>query len=290
LLPITLGIVLLINISDKLNFYAPKPALMKSSKTLAPMVKQTTMNQLTIYIFSILLLLLGHQTWGQTIMNSKDSSCLTLKIFDVVGMNNLTDCNIIIANSNDTLFMKTGNTQNLYFKLDSCVSYTATVSKTGYETIITSWTYPDTPAYVEIDFFLPKVNLNKDEKKIAHINTSRLKEWNEENLGGFQKITPNKNDFFTARIRTISSGIETRYESYDETSEIHTIVMYTMSPYFGPTECERKAQAHFGFTYSASSHMNDREFRRKNKKAEKMLMKRNGKNWKEEYNKMLIDC
>jgi hypothetical protein len=36
--------------------------------------------------------------------------------------------------------------------------------------------------------------------------------------------------------------------------------------------------------------MNDREFRRKNKKAEKMLMKRNGKNWKEEYNKMLIDC
>ncbi|MBL7889905.1 MAG: hypothetical protein JNL24_10145 [Bacteroidia bacterium] len=248
------------------------------------------MTRLTSYTFLVLLLLLGHQTIGQTITHSKDSSCLTVKIFEVVGMTDLMDCNLIIANSHDTLIIKTGNIQNLYFKLDSGVSYTATVSKTGYETIITSWTYPDTSAYVEIEFFIPKVNLTKDEKKMAHVNTSRLKEWNEENRGGFQKITPNKNDFFTARIRTKSSGVETRYASYDETFETHAIVLYTMSPYFGPSECEKKAQAHFGFTCSASSHMNDREFRRKNKKAEKILLKRNGKNWKEEYNKMVIDC
>jgi|GEM_PF-1547649 len=254
----------------------------------APMVKQTTMTQLTIYITSILLLLFGHQTNGQTIKHSQDSSCLTVKIFDAVGMTDLTDCNLMIANSHDTLIIKTGSTQNLYFKLDSCASYTVTVSKPGYKTIITFWAYPNASAYVEIEFFMPKVNLTKDETKIAHVNTSKLKEWDEENRGGFQKVTPNKNDFFIARIR--SSGEETIYASYDETFVIQPILLYTMSPYFGPTECEKKAQAHFGFVYSGSSHMNDNQFRRKNEKSEKILLKRNGKNWKEKYNKMVIDC
>lgn len=73
-------------------------------------------------------------------------------------------------------------------------------------------------------------------------------------------------------------------------SKAQTIILYTMSPYFGPTECERKVQEHFGFIYSASSHLNNRQFRIKNKKSEKLLIKRNGVNWKEEYKKMVNAC
>ena len=51
-------------------------------------------------------------------------------------------------------------------------------------------------------------------------------------------------------------------------SKAQTIILYTMSPYFGPTECERKVQEHFGFIYSASSHLTNRQFRIKNKKSE----------------------
>jgi hypothetical protein len=132
--------------------------------------------------------------------------------------------------------------------------------------------------------------LREDVKKRMEFQAN-VRKWYEKNKSKLVWVTSNQ--FLTCDCsgRHPNGGhFETTYTSYDETFEIQTIVLYTMSPYFGPTECERKAQAHFGFTYSASSHMNDREFRRKNKKAEKMLMKRNGKNWKEEYNKMLIDC
>jgi uncharacterized C2H2 Zn-finger protein len=78
--------------------------------------------------------------------------------------------------------------------------------------------------------------------------------------------------------------------SQEMSDEKPSIVLYTMSPYFGPSACEMRCQIVFGFTYSASSHLNNRHFSRKNRRAEKELIKRNGKNWKDNYNKMVDEC
>lgn len=151
---------------------------------------------------------------AQTITHVKDSSRLTIKVIDVVDMTNLTGYSLTISNIYDTLSVKVDNIQNLYFDLDSCVSHTVTVSKKGYKTISATCKFPNNSAYVEIELFMPKENLTKDEKKQAHLNTSKLKEWNQDKRGGFEKVTPNKNEFFTARIRILSSGSEeTSYES-----------------------------------------------------------------------------
>ena len=161
-------------------------------------------------------MLLGQQSQGQTISQLKDSSRLTIKVIEVVDMTYLTDYTLTIANRYDTLIIKTSCVQNLYFDLDSCITHTVTASKSGYKTINTIWNYPNDSAYVEVEFFMPKENITNEEKKQAHVNTSKLPDWNMDKRGGFQKLTPEKKEFFTARIRIISTSQEwTSHESSD---------------------------------------------------------------------------
>ena len=68
------------------------------------------------------------------------------------------------------------------------------------------------------------------------------------------------------------------------------VTLYAMSPYFGPSGCEKVVQDKYGFTYSASSNLNDRQFNQKNKQARKELASIHGEAWYEEYLKEVKQC
>ena len=70
----------------------------------------------------------------------------------------------------------------------------------------------------------------------------------------------------------------------------NTIILYTKSPYFGPTDCEKTIQEKYGITYSASSNLTDRQFKKKNEQARKELALIHGEAWYEKYLNEVKEC
>lgn len=138
---------------------------------------------------------------------------IRISFTDVASRAPISQLTFIISHEGDTAIYHEIEGGTLDLKLDFAGAYQTTVIKAGYDTLQLAFENPKEPAEQLLEFYLPRTDLTKAEKKAAHEYSLKLPERADETSGGFKRIRVSKKEFCVVRYRAYQEGSShTSYE------------------------------------------------------------------------------
>lgn len=162
----------------------------------------------------IFILCLGFITAAQSNSSVDSVNQLRVDFIDVVSRKPLDNLYFILIANSDTSNIYVESPHNLNLDLKDVGNYSCQVIKNGYETLILEFQNTNEPTEHILEFYLPRKDLSKDEKKEAHRQSVNLPEPSDELSGGFQKVKVTKNEFIVLRYRAYLDGSSTKEHEF----------------------------------------------------------------------------
>ncbi len=149
-------------------------------------------------------------TAAQSNRSANSVNQLRVEFIDVITRKPLGDLHFTLIVNSDTSNIYVESPYNLNFDLKDVGNYSCQVMKKGYETLFLEFENTSESTEHILEFYLPRTDLTKDEKKEAHGQSLHLPEPSDELSGGFQKVRITKREFIVLRYRAYLDDSSTK--------------------------------------------------------------------------------
>jgi len=126
--------------------------------------------------FAFLSLMIAYSAFTSMAQSEENqiTSELSVEVFDVVTRELLRDYEFWFVNEQDTLKMHIDSVDNMKIGLDDPNHYEVIVFKEGYDRLSVEYDNEIDSATVYLHFYLPKLKLSREEKRIANNHSRNL--------------------------------------------------------------------------------------------------------------------